>query len=54
MFGYLTYALKHKRQGKFHERGSACIFIGTLGQKGYKVYDTMIKESYVSRDVIFF
>lgn len=51
----MAYALKLRRDGKFDERGRACIFIGyPLGQKGYKVYDAKNNEIYVSRDVVFF
>lgn len=54
IFGCLVYVLKHKKEGKFDERGRGCIFIGyPLGQKGYKVYDRAIDSIYVSRDVIF-
>nr|KYP53678.1 Copia protein [Cajanus cajan] len=54
VFGCLVYVLKNKKEGKFDEKGRACVFMGyPSGQKGYKVYDTEKKEIQISRDVIF-
>lgn len=55
VFGCLAYVLKTRKESKFDERRRACIFLGyPLGQKGYKVYDLLTKDIYVSRDVVFF
>lgn len=55
VFGCLVYALKKRKEGKFDERGRACIFVSyPTGQKGYKLYDISNKEFLVSRDVVFY
>lgn len=55
VFRCLAYVLKNKKEGKFDERGRACVFVGyPVGQKGYKVYDPTTREILISRDVMFF
>lgn len=54
VFGYLAYARTTRRSDKFAERGRACVFVGYRhGQKGYKLFDPMTHECFISRDVIF-
>ncbi|CAH9128381.1 unnamed protein product [Cuscuta epithymum] len=55
VFGCLVYAHNNKRNDKFGERGSPCVFLGyPYGQKAYRVFDLQKHNIYSSRDVTFF
>ena len=56
VFGCLCYtSVIPRSKDKFHERATACIFVGyPHGKKGYKVYDLTTHKIFTSRDVIFY
>jgi len=55
VFGCLAYAhIPHQKRSKLDAKARRCVFVGyPAGTKGYILYDTEAKKTFVSRDVRF-